>query len=63
MITFFFDSVYLWVVSAPLAYLLSRYTTLPIVALYLTCNLVGIIKCIIGYVLLRKGVWINNIVE
>ena len=63
VITFFFDSVYLWVVSAPLAYLLSRYTTLPIVALYLTCNLVDIIKCIIGYVLLRKGVWINNIVE
>jgi len=62
IITFLFDSVYLWVISIPVAFLLSRYTILPIVPLYLTCQLIDIIKCTVGFILLKKGVWINNIV-
>lgn len=63
VVTFLFDSVYLWVVSIPLAYVLSRFTGLHIVPLYLCCQLIDIIKCIIGFVLVKKGVWLNNIVE
>lgn len=63
MITFLFDSVYLWVISIPVAFLLSRYTLMPIVPLYLTCQLIDIIKCTVGFILLKKGVWIHNIVS
>ena len=62
VVTFLFDSVFMWVASIPVAYTLSRFTELPIVPLYLICQMVDIIKCIIGFVLVKKGVWIQNIV-
>jgi len=62
MVTFLFDSVYLWCVNIPVAYILSRYTGMDIVPLYLLCQLVDIVKCVIGFVLVKKGVWINNLV-
>lgn len=62
VVTFLFDSVFMWVVSIPVAYILSRYTTLPIVPLYLFCQLIEIIKCFIGFGLVKKGVWLQNIV-
>lgn len=63
LITFCFDSVYLWVVSTPLAFVLSRYTALPILALYLCVQLIDLIKCAIGFVMVKKGIWLNNIVH
>ncbi|MCI6017678.1 MAG: MATE family efflux transporter [Clostridiales bacterium] len=62
IITFLFDSVYVWVLSIPAAYLLSRYTGVTIVWLYVIVKSLDIVKCIIGYVLLKKRVWVNNIV-
>ncbi|MGL4737100.1 MAG: MATE family efflux transporter [Cellulosilyticaceae bacterium] len=62
-ITFLFDSVFLWVVSVPLAFALTRYTGMPIVAIYFGCQLVDLLKCGIGYAMLKKGIWIQNIVE
>lgn len=61
-ITFLFDSVSIWVISIPFAYILMNFTSIGIVTIYLLCQLISIIKCIIGYVLVKKGVWINNIV-
>ena len=63
IVTFVFDSVFMWVVSIPCAYVLSRYTAVPIVPLYFTCQMIEIIKCVIGYVLVKKGIWLQNIVE
>lgn len=62
VITFFFDSVFLCVVTTPVAYFLSRYTAVPIIPLYLCCQSLDFIKCCIGFVLVKKGVWIENIV-
>ena len=63
LITFVFDSAFLWVVSIPLAFCLSRFTTIPIVPLYLICQSVDVLKCILGFVLVKKGVWIHNFVD
>ncbi len=63
IVTFLFDSVFMWCASIPLAFTLSRYTNLPIVPLYLFCQLIDIIKCVIGFILVKKGVWIQNIVS
>ncbi|WP_251206733.1 MATE family efflux transporter [Acetatifactor aquisgranensis] len=62
IITFLFDSVFLWCVSIPVAYVLSRHTGMAIAALYLSCQMLDLIKCVIGYILVKKGVWLNNIV-
>lgn len=62
IVTFFFDSVFIWVASIPVAYTLSRFTDIPIVQLYFMCQMVDLIKCAIGFVLVKKGVWIQNIV-
>lgn len=61
-ITFLFDSGFIWVVSIPLAFCLSRFTGLPIEPIYIICQASEIIKSVIGFVLLKKGVWVNNIV-
>lgn len=62
VITFLFDSAFLWCVTTPVAFVLSRYTDLPIVALYLDCQLLDLLKCLVGFILVKKGVWIQNIV-
>ncbi len=62
-ITVLFDSVYVWFVDIPLAYVLSRFTGIPIVWVYLSCQLIETIKCFIGYALVKKGIWLQNIVS
>ncbi len=63
VITFLFDSGFVWTVSVPLAFILSRYTAVPIVPLYAAVLSADIIKCILGYTFMRKGVWLNTVVE
>lgn len=63
LITFIFDSGFMWAVSVPLAFVLSNFTGLNILALYTIVQLVNIIKCIIGYIFVKKGIWIRNIVS
>lgn len=61
-ITFLFDAGFLWICSIPVAFLLSRYSGLPLLVTYALCRSVDIIKAVIGAILLKKGVWIQNIV-
>lgn len=62
-ITFLFDSVFTWVFTVPLAVILCNFTSLPILAVYAVVNSADIIKVMIGYILIRKGIWISSIVE
>lgn len=59
-ITFLFDSFFVCVVSVPAAFLLTYCTDIPVVLLYALVNALDLIKCVIGYVLIKKGVWIHN---
>lgn len=62
VITFLFDSAFVWCINIPVAYVLSRFTNVPIIPLYLICQLVDIVKCVVGFVLVKKGIWLNNLV-
>lgn len=62
IITFLFDSVFIWCVSVTIAFVLSRYTALPVVAVYAFVQMGDWIKCVIGFILVKKGVWLQNIV-
>ena len=61
LITFLFDSCYVWTVCVPLAFLLSRFTNLSILPLYAICQCLDIIKCTIGAIMVRQGKWIHNL--
>lgn len=63
VITFLFDSGFVWTISVPLAFILSRFTSVPIVPMYAVILSADIIKCILGYTFMRKGVWLNTVVE
>lgn len=62
IVTFFFDSVFVWCVSVPIAYILSRYTGMYVVYILAMVQIGDWIKCLIGFILVKKGVWLQNIV-
>ena len=63
MITFLFDSGFMWGVYVPCAFLLSRFTALPIVPLYFICQSVEYIKAVVGWLMLKKCNWIQNLTK
>lgn len=63
IITFFFDSVFVWCVSVVIAFTLSRFTSLPVITIYIFVQIGDWIKCIVGFILVKKGVWLQNIVS
>ena len=63
IVTFFFDCVFLWVVNVPVVFLLSRFTGMQAHYIYVCCQIADWIKCVIGFILVKKGVWIQNIVK
>ena len=62
IVTFLFDSVFVWCVSVPVAFCLSRFTEVPVIAIFAMVQIADWIKCIIGFILVKKGVWMQNIV-
>lgn len=61
IITFLFDCVYTWAITVPLAFVLVKALGAPILVVYPVIQFVDIIKCLIGFILIKKGVWIQNI--
>lgn len=62
LITFIFDCGFSWGVSVPLAFVLAHFTDIGIIPLYLCCQSIEAIKCVVGLILVKKGVWLSNIV-
>ena len=63
IITVIFDSVYTWVVTVTLAYILSRFTNIDILWLVGIIRSLEFIKCIIAFFFVRSGIWVRNIVK
>lgn len=61
IITFLFDSVFMWCVSIPVAFCISRFTGIPILPMYIACQALDLIKCVIGFILLKKRVWVQKL--
>lgn len=62
-VTFLYDGGFVWLVTVPIVYCLSRFTTVPIVPLYAISMSTNLIKCVAGYILIRRGDWIQNLTE
>ncbi len=63
IITFLFDSAFTWGVVVPSAYLLANYTNLPILPLYIIIQSLEFIKCVVGFILIKKGIWVRNLIK
>ncbi len=63
LLTFIFDCGFVWIVNIPLAFILSRYTDLHILYLYACVLTTDIVKCALSYILVKKGVWLNTVVD
>lgn len=61
--TFLYDAGVMWAVSIPLAFCLSRFTDLAIIPLYMLCQSVDIGKAVLGFFIIRRGNWIQNLSE
>ena len=62
LVTFLFDSCFVWVVIVPIAFCCSHFTAMPIIPLYLICQCADLIKCALGYWMIKRGDWIQNLV-
>ncbi len=62
LVTFLFDSVFVWVVQASVVALLIHFTDLPILPLFAISQALNLIKAIVGSILVQKGIWVRNIV-
>ena len=60
--TFLFDSFFVWIISVPTAYLLANYTGMPVVSMYALCQSLDVIKSVVGFILVKRGSWLSNIV-
>ncbi len=62
VITFIFDSFFMWTVCVPLAFYISRFTALPILEMFIIIQATDLIKCVIGYIMVKNRKWVNNLV-
>ena len=60
--TVLFDSVFLWSIMIPLGFSLTHLTTTTILLVYFFVQLSELIKSGIGYAMIKKGIWLKNIV-
>ena len=62
-ITFLFDGCFIWVCSVAVAFVLTRFTGLPILAIYAIVQSLDILRLSLGLYLLRKGTWMRNLTQ
>ncbi len=60
-VTFLFDSVYLWIIAFPFAYLIVHFTNLDIMHVFIYCHEIELINVMIGFMIYRSGVGARNI--
>ena len=62
-ITFLFDSCYQWTLVVPLAFVLSRYTDMPLVPMSVAIECMELIKCMLGYFFVKRRKWVKDLVN
>ena len=62
-ITFLFDSGYSWAILVPTVYTLAHFTSLSLLQLFFAMQMMEIVKCVIGFLMVRTGSWAVNLTE
>ncbi len=61
LVTFLFDSCFVWAVNVPVAWVLAHHTALGIQAVYTLSVSTVAIKCVIGAVMVHRRYWVNTL--
>ncbi len=61
MLTFIFDSCFSWLLLIPVTYCLVHFTSFGILIIYTVSLLLQIIKVLVGFVMVQRGIWIHNL--
>lgn len=59
--TVLFDTGFMWLFPLPLVFVLSRFTDLPVTWLYGIYSATEVIKCSVGFFLIRGTSWVKNL--
>ncbi|MBQ1501605.1 MAG: MATE family efflux transporter [Firmicutes bacterium] len=62
-ITFLFDSAFSWAVNVPVVFILVNYTAIPVTTLYLCSLLTGLVKCAVGWIMVKRRIWVVNLAQ
>lgn len=63
IITFLFDSCFVCLVNVPVAICLTKFTAIHIVGIFFLVNMLEGIKALIGFIMVKKDIWLNTIVD
>ena len=63
IITFLFDCGFTWCVVLPLVVCLCSFTDLPMAVIFLLAQLSEVIKAVIGFWMLKSGIWAKNLIH
>ena len=63
MVTFLFDSCFVWGFCVPLAWVLTRFVGISILPLFAICQATDLIKCVLGGIMIKQGKWIQNLTK
>ena len=63
LITIIFDSGFMWALCVPLVFILSRFDPISVYVLYGVVQITNVIKCTIGFIIVRRGRWATNLVN
>jgi len=61
ILTFLFDSCFMWILVVPTTWILVYFTHLDIVLIYIIVQTFDVIKASIGLILVSRGTWANNL--
>ena len=62
-ITILFDSFFTWLISVPVAFILAHFSALTVLTIYIIVSLLELGKCLVGFIMSKKGIWVRNIVQ
>ena len=63
LITFLFDSAFIWTVNVPAAMILTYATDLKILPIFTVIQCIELVKVCLGVILLKQQGWVNNLVQ
>lgn len=62
VITFFFDSGAVWAVNYPVVFLMTRFApAVPVEMIVLAEQMSGLVRCVVGYILVKRRTWVRNL--
>ena len=62
LVTFVFDCGFMWALCIPLAFVLSRFTNVGILEMFIAVEALNVAKALLGFVLIKNRTWVKNLV-